>query len=67
MHLPDINVRLALTFKVHGHHRIAKEWFAVTEPDICAFCLLTQQGFLRLAKNPAVFKEYKATRVTIVS
>lgn len=61
MHLPDINVWLALTFEVHGHHRIANDWFEVTEPDSCAFCRLTQQGFLRLATNPAVFKDEAVT------
>ena len=57
MHLPDINLWLALIFEVHAHHRIAKAWFDDSTPDSCAFCRLTQQGFLRLATNPAVFKE----------
>lgn len=61
MHLPDINVWLALTFEVHAHHRIAKKWFEGTGPDSCAFCRFTQQGFLRLATNPAVFKDDTVT------
>ena len=61
MHLPDINVWLALAFEVHFHHRAAKAWFEGTEPDSCAFCRLTQQGFLRLATNPAVFKDEAVT------
>jgi toxin-antitoxin system PIN domain toxin len=61
MHLPDINVWLALTFEVHAHHRTAKKWFEGAEPDSCAFCRLTQQGFLRLATNPAVFKDEAVT------
>jgi len=61
MHLPDINVWLALAFEVHFHHRTAKAWFGGTEPDSCAFCRLTQQGFLRLATNPAVFKDEAVT------
>jgi toxin-antitoxin system PIN domain toxin len=55
MYLPDINVWLALAFEVHFHHRTAKAWFEGTGPDSCGFCRLTQQGFLRLATNPAVF------------
>lgn len=61
MHLPDINVWLALAFEVHFHHRTAKAWFEETGPDSCAFCRLTQQGFLRLATNPAVFKDEAVT------
>ncbi len=61
MHLPDINFWLALAFEVHAHHRIAAAWFEKTEPDSCAFCRLTQQGFLRLATNPAVFKNEAVT------
>ena len=61
MHLPDINVWLALAFEVHFHHGAAKAWFEGTEPDSCAFCRLTQQGFLRLATNPAVFKDEAVT------
>ena len=61
MHLPDINVWLALAFEIHFHHEAAKSWFEETEPDSCAFCRLTQQGFLRLATNPAVFRDEAAT------
>lgn len=55
MYLPDINVWLALTFEAHMHHRIAKDWFETTKNENNAFCRMTQQGFLRLATNPAVF------------
>ena len=61
MHLPDINVWLALVFEVHFHHRTAKAWFDGAGPDSCAFCRLTQQGFLRLATNPAIFKDEAVT------
>ncbi len=61
MHLADINIWLALTFEVHAHHRTAKAWFEGTGPGSCAFCRLTQQGFLRLATNPAVFKDEAVT------
>lgn len=56
MLLPDINVWIALAFRFHSHHASAKAWFDACN-DTCCFCRLTQQGFLRLASNPAVLKE----------
>ena len=53
--LPDINVWLALTFSGHPHHASALAWFDSAPPESCAFCRMTQQGFLRLASNPKVF------------
>lgn len=50
--LPDINVWLALTFSGHEHHAAAVDWFDQVANDSCAFCRMTQQGFLRLASNP---------------
>ena len=55
MHLPDINVWLALGFEAHVHHAMAKEWFETLEEESCAFCRLTQMGFLRVATNPKAF------------
>src|SRR5262245_1139591 len=55
MFLPDINVWLALSFESHVHHASAKKWFEDSADDGCAFCRLTQQGFLRLATNPKAF------------
>ena len=61
MWLPDINVWLALTFEAHYHHVIAKAWFEMKPAQECAFCRLTQQGFLRIATNPSVFKDEAVT------
>jgi len=59
MHLPDINVWLALTFDSHVHHPAAKSWFdGLPDGAVCDFCRLTQQGFLRLATNPSVFGKH---------
>lgn len=55
MYLLDINVWLALTFEVHGHHRTAAGWFADREEGSCLFCRYSQSGFLRLSTNAAVF------------
>ena len=55
MLLPDINVWPALTFDSHAHHPVAKSWFDGLANEVCYFCRLTQQGFLRLATNASVF------------
>jgi uncharacterized protein len=55
MLLPDVNVWLALTFDSHVHHPAAKTWFDGLGDEVCFFCRLTQQGFLRLATNRSVF------------
>jgi toxin-antitoxin system PIN domain toxin len=62
MHLPDINVWLALTFDSHIHHPAAKTWFDnLPVGGLCFFCRLTQQGFLRLASNRRVFGKHALT------
>jgi uncharacterized protein len=62
MHLPNINVWLALTFGSHVHHAIAKAWFdGLPSEAVCFFCRLTQMGFLRLATNPRVFGNQAVT------
>ena len=54
--LPDINIWLALSFSAHPHHAKALKWFDSMPADSCAFCRMTQQGYLRLASNPKVFE-----------
>jgi len=61
MRLLDVNVWLALAFEVHGKHRTALRFFDSAPVDSCAWCRLTQQGFLRLATNPSVFGEQALT------
>ena len=56
MLLPDINVWLALAYDVHVHNETANSWLEASVETSC-FCRLTQQGFLRLASNPSVFKK----------
>ena len=59
MHLADVNVWLAVTFDSHVHHPAAKVWFDGLPPgEVCFFCRLTQQGFLRLASNRSVFGKH---------
>jgi toxin-antitoxin system PIN domain toxin len=60
--LPHVNLWLALAFESHGHHAQAKTWFDAVQPDeMCAFCRMTQQGFLRLATNPQAFQNEAVT------
>lgn len=60
--LPDVNLWLALAFESHGHQARAKVWFEGVQPDqVCAFCRMTQQGFLRLATNARAFYEEAVT------
>ena len=61
MFLADINVWLALTFESHFHHPAALHWFDSLQDRQAAFCRLTQQGYLRLATNPAAFAEAAGT------
>ena len=53
MHLPDLNVLLALAFEAHVHHPVARDWFENVQG--CVVCRMTQSGFLRLASNPTLF------------
>jgi len=55
MILPDVNLWLALAFEAHVHHVAARTWFETVKQENCAFCRMTQQGFLRLATNPRAF------------
>jgi hypothetical protein len=61
MYLPDVNLWLALTFESHVHHVAAKAWFDKSAEAGCAFCRITQQGFLRIATNPKAFSEEAVT------
>src|SRR5271165_649584 len=61
--LPDVNFWLALAFERHEHHTLAAKWTAGAPPASCAFCRMTQQGFLRLATNSRVFGAEALTMV----
>jgi len=50
--LPDINVLLALLFADHPQHDAAQQWWA--EGQRFATAAVTENGFLRLAMDPAV-------------
>jgi toxin-antitoxin system PIN domain toxin len=63
MCLPDINVWLALAFASHKHHPEATQWLQSVSTGSCAFCRLTQQGFLRIATTPKVLAEKPVTLI----
>jgi toxin-antitoxin system PIN domain toxin len=57
--LCDANVWIALAVAEHEFHALATSWFGtVVAPQSVFFCRTTQQGFLRLLTNPAVFAGY---------
>ena len=59
MILWDSNVWLALALSKHVHHAAARNWFeTVGKPREICFCRSTQQTFLRLLTNAAVFAPY---------
>jgi toxin-antitoxin system PIN domain toxin len=63
--LIDINVWIAATFPTHPCHQKAQQPLARATPAAPAvFCRTTQQGFLRLASNPAQLKAYGAVGLT---
>ena len=59
--LADINVWVALAFRSHQFHDVAAKWFMACGVRTCAFCRVTQQGFLRLATNQRVVGPGAAT------
>jgi toxin-antitoxin system PIN domain toxin len=57
--LVDSSVWVALALSPHAHHAVAREWFeTIGEPQSVVFCRPTQQAFLRLMTNAAVFAPY---------
>ena len=64
MYLPDVNLWLALVFEAHAFHVAARAWFDGNGNDGCAFCRVTQQGFLRLVTNRQVFGDETLTLAT---
>jgi hypothetical protein len=61
MHLPDVNVWLALAFDSHQHHKPAVEWFSTADVESCCFCRFSQLAFLRLATTPGVMMDQALT------
>jgi toxin-antitoxin system PIN domain toxin len=51
MLLLDTNVWVAIALDTNAKHPAAKQWFDGLTDELCHFCRLTQQGFLRLATN----------------
>ena len=61
IHLPDVNVLVALFDPEHVHHETAHAWFAPLQESGWATCPLTENGFVRLVSNPA----YPGRRTTV--
>jgi toxin-antitoxin system PIN domain toxin len=59
--LADLNVWLALTWRNHAFHEMAREWFYASEAP-CCFCRVTQMGLLRLMTNRKILAEEVLTQ-----
>jgi toxin-antitoxin system PIN domain toxin len=55
LHLPDVNVLVALLNPDHAYHGIVQQWFATV--DRFATTPLTESGFIRVAMNPVIAGE----------
>ena len=65
MVLCDSNFWLALTLSQHVHQPVARDWLQeVDEPASVHFCRATQQTFLRLLTNAAVWQPYGSEPLT---
>ena len=53
---PDVNVWIALSYRGHLHHNVARQWLNEAGAAEIFFCRLTQLGFLRLLTNARVME-----------
>ncbi len=51
---PDVNVWIALAYRRHVHHPIAKQWLHQEEDSYLFFSRITQLGLLRLLTTEAI-------------
>ena len=51
--LLDVNVLVALFDAGHIHHEVAHDWFTDQRAHGWATCPVTENGFIRVASNPA--------------
>lgn len=54
VHLPDVNVLVALVWPNHVHHAAAVAWFAAARDEGWATCPVTESGFIRVSSNRRV-------------
>ena len=60
--LPDVNIWLALSSRLHSHHPQAKAWFdSLKDDESILFCRFTQLGLLRLLTTEAVMGDETLT------
>jgi uncharacterized protein len=51
-HLLDVNVMVALSWRQHSLHSLARSWFAQHRAKGWATCPLVEAGFVRIVSNP---------------
>jgi uncharacterized protein len=65
--LCDATLWIALSVTGHDHHTVASAWFdRLGETDTVFFCRATQQSFLRLLTNQAIFAPHGRKPLTDV-
>ncbi len=63
--LLDTNLWLALTFEQHPHHHLSGAFLdTLGSQNQAAFCISTEQSFLRLATSPSILTQYRAEGLT---
>jgi toxin-antitoxin system PIN domain toxin len=61
--LPDINVWLALTLDLHGHHTLARRWMRNLGAEV-VLCRAAQQGLFRLLTTTLIMERYGVRPLT---
>ena len=61
-YIPDLNVRVALSYDEHVHHSSALQWFDGIGAGVAYFCRFTQLAFLRLLTHPSVMRDAVRTQ-----
>lgn len=57
IHLLDVNVLIALTWRNHIHHALVHRWVEAAGRLQWASCALTQLAFVRISSNPKILPE----------
>jgi uncharacterized protein len=52
-YLLDVNLMIALSWRSHSLHNLARSWFAEHHREGWATCPLVEAGFVRIVSNPS--------------
>ncbi len=65
IHLPDVNVLIALHDPNHVHYTVANDWFEAEGQNCWATCPLTENGFVRIGAQSRIAKHQNIIAVTV--